>query len=389
MKKTIKFIQSFVFLFILIFSNTTQVFAQTTPNYPYEKYFVITAYYSPIEGQKHYIKGSLEADRRLNGNGTNGADGTPVFPGMVAAPKNYAFGTKMKIEGIGTVAVHDRGGAIISADPNQQNSYDRLDIWMGHGDQGLARAMQWGKRKVKVTVYGIDPSIEEKIDLSFLDSQISTNQTLKTKNFSTDLSLNEDHPEVSKLKEALTISKLYNGPIDTKFDAATQNAVIKLQIENGIIDDANDYAAGYVGPKTRQVLEKILSENSYSPTKPIEEPNIKTANASNQNIQGDFLATDLKIGDNGEAVKQLQIELNKFNLFALEPTGYYGEVTAHAVFKFQQIQGLAGDKSSPGAGSFGPITRSKMANLINQRTLNHQLIAQKNNLNNFTSSAKK
>ncbi|MCC6643813.1 hypothetical protein IT411_03620, partial [Candidatus Peregrinibacteria bacterium] len=83
----------------------------TVQIFPYEETFTITAYYSPIEGPKRYIRGSLEADKKLNGNGTNGADGTPVYPGMIAAPKSIPFGTKMMIPGIGTVAVHDRGGA--------------------------------------------------------------------------------------------------------------------------------------------------------------------------------------------------------------------------------------------------------------------------------------
>ena len=37
----------------------------------------------------------------------------------------------MQIPGIGFVAVHDRGGAIKN---------NRLDIWMGEGEEGLSRA---------------------------------------------------------------------------------------------------------------------------------------------------------------------------------------------------------------------------------------------------------
>ncbi len=64
-----------------------------TPDY-YVQNFIITAYYSPLQGQEHYVTGSYAGDIYLNGNGTNGADGTEVYPGMIAAPKKYAFGTK-------------------------------------------------------------------------------------------------------------------------------------------------------------------------------------------------------------------------------------------------------------------------------------------------------
>jgi hypothetical protein len=45
-----------------------------------EKTFIITAYYSPLPDQGFYLKGNFEAEKRLNGNGTNGASGKPVFP---------------------------------------------------------------------------------------------------------------------------------------------------------------------------------------------------------------------------------------------------------------------------------------------------------------------
>ncbi|MCK5471681.1 hypothetical protein KAI54_00645, partial [Candidatus Gracilibacteria bacterium] len=80
---------------------------------PYEASFVISAYYSPLPNQRVYFRGSFEADKRLNGNGTNGADGTQVYPGMLAAPKSYPFGMKIEIPGLGVGAIHDRGGAIV------------------------------------------------------------------------------------------------------------------------------------------------------------------------------------------------------------------------------------------------------------------------------------
>ena len=110
--------------------------AGATVTYPYQHTFVISAYYSPLENQKKYVTGSYKGDIRLNGHGVHGADGSDVYPGMIAAPKNYPFGTKLKIPGVGIATVHDRGGAIVNAGQRNQ-AHDRLDVWMGYGDATL------------------------------------------------------------------------------------------------------------------------------------------------------------------------------------------------------------------------------------------------------------
>jgi len=91
--------------------------------------------------------GTLAKEKRLQGNGTHGASRKPVFDGMMAAPAKYAFGTKIQINGK-TYTVEDRGGAIVPAG-KRGYAYDRLDIWMGHGDAGRLAANQWGKRTVR------------------------------------------------------------------------------------------------------------------------------------------------------------------------------------------------------------------------------------------------
>lgn len=64
-----------------------------------ERTFIATAYYSPLPDQKYYLRGNYEAEVILNGKGTHGASGKPVFKGMLAAPKGYDFRTKIWIEG--------------------------------------------------------------------------------------------------------------------------------------------------------------------------------------------------------------------------------------------------------------------------------------------------
>jgi hypothetical protein len=51
---------------------------------PHKQQFVITAYYSPVPNQCCYFRGNYDEEIAFNGKGTNGADGTPVYPGMIA-----------------------------------------------------------------------------------------------------------------------------------------------------------------------------------------------------------------------------------------------------------------------------------------------------------------
>ncbi|MEK7085851.1 MAG: peptidoglycan-binding protein [Patescibacteria group bacterium] len=262
----------------------------------YTRTFTISAYYSPLPCQNRYVTGSYGGDIRLNGGGKRGADGTSVYPGMVAAPRSYNFGTKMDIPGVGIVAVHDRGGAIVAS--NNSNYYDRLDIWMGYGDKGLARALNWGKRTMEVVVYGVNDSIQEQVALG-------------------DFSPEEANPN--------TCTYVANAVVNTP-------------------------------------SEPIVTLASVTPVPPSAPTEI-------------FLDTDLKLGDSGDKVAALQTQLKKLNLYRTEVTGNYGEVTKHAVFKFQQIQGLVMDEKSPYSGVFGPKTRDGLNELVASRNYNNIKIA--------------
>ncbi|MBI2634542.1 peptidoglycan-binding protein, partial [Candidatus Peregrinibacteria bacterium] len=259
-------------------SNNDDAFAKQLEGgeaQPYLKTFTVSAYYSPLPCQSRYATGSYDGDIRLNGGGVRGADGSPVYPGMIAAPKSYAYGIKMHIPGVGIVAVHDRGGAIRES-MGIPGIYDRLDVWMGYGDKGLQRALKWGKRTVDTLVYGQNDSIVEQISL-------------------TDYS-----PE-----------------------------------------EKNQCSNGYVEPVAVTVTPAV--------PQPV-------------------MITYLSSGSSGEAVKALQTELKRLNYFKEDITGNYGEVTEHAVFKFQQSQNLVGDLSSVGAGIFGPKTRDRLNEIIASRS---------------------
>jgi len=66
------------------------------------------------------------------------------------APKNYPFGTKIKIPGVGVVAVHDRGGAIVNAGQRNQ-SHDRWTSGWVMVDARSPDRSSLGRRTVEVT----------------------------------------------------------------------------------------------------------------------------------------------------------------------------------------------------------------------------------------------
>lgn len=417
-------------------------------NGPRVQYFDITAYYSPQPNQQYYVTGSYASDIALNGSGIRGADGTPVYPGMVAAPKIYAFGTKMYIKGIGTVAVHDRGGAIVKAGSGLQ--YDRLDIWMGYGDTGLQRALGWGRRVIEVTIYGVDPSIKEEVSFAgVVSAEVPVKKNVKPPMFPEDVWYLSHGAEVVKLQKTLESLGYFSGAVNGFYGEETKAAVYTFQKDHNLFTSDDELGAGHTGPATRLNLENAFTERKKSklPTSQmgrgtqgddvtklqeilknlgynvkitgvfddqtesalykfqLDQHIVKSKNDSGAGYFGprtvaalekqyiasivqnttiavvdvpSYLVQDLSLNESGEAVRQLQNELQKLNFLKIEPTGLYGPVTAHAVFKFQQSQGLVSSIGDTGAQVFGPDTRARLNEIIAARFHTKQLIAARN-----------
>ena len=102
-----------------------------------------TAYYGPLPNQNSYATGSYRGDIKLNGTGTT-KSGKEVRVGHIAADWSVIpQGSKVYIPGYGDAVVEDIGGAIKG---------NRIDVFMGYGEEGLRRALKWGRRWVTVTV---------------------------------------------------------------------------------------------------------------------------------------------------------------------------------------------------------------------------------------------
>jgi len=200
--------------------------------------FIATAYYSPLPDQVKYYLGSYEADMRLNGGGTHGADGTPVYAGMISAPSSYSFGTKILLDGLGVVSVHDRGGAIVKAEDGS-HAYDRIDIWMGYGDAARERTIAWGRREILGSV--VDSSTSVSVNLDSI---------------------------VDQAPKALDIAlqKLAALGYTRDADETTARLIERFQLERGVIASSDDPGAGNYGPKTQAALASAYEAYSKNQT---------------------------------------------------------------------------------------------------------------------------
>lgn len=315
-----------------------------------KRQLLVTAYYSPLPDQRFYIRGSYEADIRLNGRGTNGADGTEVYVGMLAAPKTYKFGTRVNIPGLGMGVVHDRGGAIVMA-----KNYDRIDVWMGRGEEGLARALHWGARLVEGEIF-TDSAIEPQLDYSWLPTQLpkALLSRPQTPNVSAvpkaDITPASSAEEIKELQMALTTLGFYSGDISGNYDASTTDAVRNFQLINNLIGDPKDPFAGKFGPKTSALLKQQLADYDREVIK--EQERIK----ANQEL----LSFGLGKNSKGDAVYTLQQILWELGYYAGDLTGAYDKNTTNAVFEFQKTHGLVKSEWEKGAGFFGQQTHKAL-----------------------------
>ena len=298
---------------------------------PYEQDFILTAYYSPLPDQCCYVKGSEIADKILNGQGTHGADGTPVYPGMLAAPPAYAFGTRIKLPGLGTMTVHDRGGAI-----QELEEAHRLDVWAGHGEEGLARALAFGVQRIRGTVY--PPGSSQPSEHFALESLPAPMERLKPY-LVADAGLIDLEPafgehglSVSLLQEHLHELGYFSHAITGLYGDVTKESLAAFIGDMKLTESADklsETTAAYL-------VAALRLKDSASPL--------------------DFVGRESSVAD----IQKAQRLLRYLGFYRGRTDGLYSDTLFNAILKYQQSQQLVGDAASPGAGRIGPLTKSKL-----------------------------
>lgn len=101
--------------------------------------YLLSRYYTPVPNQERYYRDTYEQDFAVNCHGDClvTADGYRLKPDdaykVAACPPEMPFGTRLAVEGLGTVTCHDHGSAI---------NGKRLDIWTGVGIDGLRNILE-------------------------------------------------------------------------------------------------------------------------------------------------------------------------------------------------------------------------------------------------------
>ena len=343
--------------------------------------FVVSAYYSPLPNQDKYVWGNYEAEKRMNGEGNRGADFTKVYPGMIAAPNTYPYGTKIKIPGFGTGAVHDRGGRIL-----EWKNSDRIDLWMGYGDDGRKRAMQWGIKTVTGTI--MPASAKESVQMNFMSKASQTksapNKTTQPVNKTVTeqtktLYLGDKGESVRNLQKFLIRQNLLHVNATGYYGEKTKEAVYQFQLRKNIVSNKNQTGAGVFGPTTRKNAEKvwtqtvpkktIITSTENLPAKTSQAITIHNISDSTEKYNPDYavIKPNLQLGDKGEAVKRLQLVLKGMNYYSGAVTSLYDKKTVEAVYAYQISKKIVSNKNQKGAGRFGPQTYSMMVNTLLQK----------------------
>ena len=205
--------------------------------YAYEKTFLISAYYTHLDGNKKELK--------LNWNWKITASWKKPFIWVVAWPKNYPFGTKIYLKWYGVVVVEDRWKAITKKD-----NYDRLDIWVGYGKEVKKQAIKWWKRFVKWEIVSFDTKTS--LELEKDDGlDVLNNITIAPDDWKKE--------DVRKLQIVFKNYGLYTWNIDGNYDSV-KNSLISFQIKNHILSENSKYL-WYFGYKTYSKLVELFGKD--------------------------------------------------------------------------------------------------------------------------------
>lgn len=305
--------------------------------------FIITAYYSPVAGQCCYVRGGLDADRILNGEGHTAADGTKVYPGMLAAPAAYAFGTRVELPGLGTLTVHDRGGAIQVLDSGAH----RLDIWVGEGEEGLARALAFGVQKISGRVYPLGSSQPANdFDLARLPSPME---------------------------------RLVPFGVETENLLALAPALGDRNLSAAILQDHlrsvgyfSRATSGYFGPETQEALARFIRDFALrEPDDTLTERTAAYLLSAEKRMDANFpFDVNIEKGAPEQSTAHAQRILRFLGYYDGRTDGTYSLPLLNAILRFQQEKGLVGTAIDPGAGRIGPLTRRALG-----RAWNHSLVS--------------
>ena len=335
-------------------------------------YYLVSAYYSPLPDQEFYLHGSFEDEVKMNGEGKFTASGQAVRIWVVAAPKENPFNTRVRIKQALTIkwtsvnfdfngTVLDRGGAIHSA-----NNLPRLDIYMGAGQEGLCRAINFGVQ----TVYVEFDTSSTPADTNNFDNIPSNcgnphNETVPLASgattkpfdpFTMPIGTWSPKENIKIVQNLLLRLNAYTGTIDGVYDDDFIDAIFQFQKTNGIVQNRTDDGAGIYGPKTRAMLKALLSGELNK------DDNTNTINTGATTTTTDTTTptTTVNTAFSTDETRELQEKLQELGYFKFEPDGIYNKRLVDAIYEFQLVKKIVGDANDAGAGYYGSVTQTTL-----------------------------
>lgn len=316
----------------------------------------------------------------MNGEGKTTASGQPVRIGVVAAPREKPYNTRVHIKQTINIkgapynldfhgTILDRGGAIHSA-----SRLPRLDIYMGKGQEGLCRAINFGVQTVYVE---FDNNLTIPDTNSFdgisADCKNPNNETVPLASgvkktfdpFTMPIGIGSDTEDLKTVQKLLTRVGAYTGAINGVYNEALTDAIFRFQKANGIVKEKTDDGAGTYGPKTRAMLKALLSgelnktNNTTVTNESATTSNNNTTSTDNTTTPTTNLTpsqTTAEIGD----VRELQTKLKDLGYFKYDVDGIYNKRLVDSLYAFQLEKKIVTGEEDPGAGYYGPVTKSTL-----------------------------
>ncbi len=334
------------------------------------KYFVVTAYYSPLPWQENYYKGNYEDEIKLNWNWIRWASWLEVFEWMFAWPKSYSFWTIVYIEWIWTWVIADRGSAIVEA-WQRWYKHDRIDVWMWHWDEWLKKTLAWGKRTVAWKIIESNDWLNDAILKAKLEIDLKSSSKIIKSLYNSNFWYESSSEDIKFFQEELKKRWLYNWEIDWIYNKEISDFVLGIQFQNWIIKSKNDYWAWYWWRKTRSIFIKkeqeiiknigknnfeMIVENSSNIKNNQEE--IKTEKKSIV-VKKDVLNTYVSPESSKKDVKNLQEKLASLNLYNWEINWEYKDLKI-SLINFQIKNNVIKNENDYWAWYFGPETRKEL-----------------------------
>lgn len=331
-------------------------------------YFVVTAYYSPLPNQKHYLTGDYESEKRLNWQWIRWASWKSVFSGMLAWPKTYAFWTKIYLEWLGIWEISDRWWAIVTA-WNRWYTHDRIDVWMWYWDEWLQRALYWWKRTIKWNI--IDTNSIVNLNYEKIPSPAWASSWLKPQNdvFTYSLWVGSDVEKVRKLQSFFSDLWLYKWDVNWIYNSEIIDIVYDFQVQNEIVTLPNQSWAGYWWNLTKDKFKKAYLNWDFDKVETdksvieVENEVIKTKEKSEDNY--DIFAQIISWTEN---IKQLQLILKEISFYTWEITWNYDDIK-DSIYTFQVENYIVKSEKDLWAWNFWPKTREALKTVYTSYSL--------------------